>query len=175
MGQGLPVRSADHSVSSTPSNRKSPPDQSLITHQMSNVHPSSAGPLPADGMMHRRESSVCAAFAKVLATRPRTQFRGNERFDLEQTGYGLRLRRHGRSRAYCGMKFVQRWLCRHVGPYPATRGSHSAISGNSMTRISAISCRPIHGQHDAKISSMVTSGGATPLRKKQAPPNGGER
>ena len=28
MGQGLPVRPVDHSVRSTPSNRKSPPDQS---------------------------------------------------------------------------------------------------------------------------------------------------
>ena len=38
-----------------------------------------------------------------------------------------------------------------------------------------MSCSPIHGQHDAKISSMVTSGGATLLRKNQAPPNGGDR
>src|SRR5262245_6521998 len=59
--------------------------------------------------------------------------------------------------------------------HPAARGSQSAMSGKNMTSARQTICRPIHGQQALKISSIVTSGGATLFRKNGAPPNGGDR
>ena len=64
------------------------------------------------------------------------------------------------------------WQLVHQNILP---GSHRANWGINMTIIRTNNCRPTKGGTERQMSSVVTSGGATPFIKIKAQPKGGVR